>query len=98
MIEVFFHPKAREDLSQAASYLENQALGLKQDFYNELDQVLDFLSLFPEGFVNFDYGLRRCYMKRFKYNIFYRIIDNQKVVIIAVMHFKRKPFNFLDRL
>ncbi len=98
MVEVFFHPKAREDLSHAAAYLNDETIDLKQEFYNELDQVLDFISTFPNGFVSLEYGLRRCYMKRFKYNIFYRILDDNRIAVIAVMHSKRKPFNFLDRL
>lgn len=97
-MKVFHHPLAIDDSEQAALYLEEQVAGLALDFFHELDLRIKQLAEYPQAYPRCKDEIRRVMLRRFKYNVYYRIIENNAIEIIAVCHFRRKPFNFLDRI
>ena len=98
MDHIFFHPKALAELNDAALYLNAQSPELGDEFLNAVEQSVWIVSRFPDTWPCVRNDIRRIIVTRFHYNIFYRLRPNATVEIIAVMHPKRKPFNFLDRV
>ena len=82
-------PEAELDLEVAAGWYEARRRGFGAEFYDELSQRLDSLAdsalLYEERFS----GVRRLFSRRFPYAIYYRILDDE-VVVIAILHMRRR--------
>ena len=92
MTGVRFHPDARSELLDAATYYEGQADGLGGQFVDEAQRVLDLLAASP-GLGTAVAGndtLRRWPLRRFPYYVIYRA-GGDDLVILAVAHQKRRP-------
>ena len=98
MPEVIFHPAAIQDVNEIIEYLNEQSFDLGREFVDELKHAETFLRKFPDTWPCIKSNIRRLKVSRFSYNIFYHIKDDGIVEVLTVMHFRRKPFNFLDRL
>jgi len=98
VFKVIVFDEAYEDISQAALYLEEHSSDLGRDFLHEFRKVADNIANFPEAHPCVKDDLRRCSIFRFRYNLFYRIKSSDTLEIIAVVHSKRKPYSFMDRL
>ncbi len=98
MYQVYIFDEAHDDNLQAALYLESQESGLGREFLCEFKNAINGIANFPESHQCIRENIRRCSVPRFNYNIFYRIRDAHSLEVIAVVHVRREPFNFLDRL
>ena len=98
MDRVSFHPKASAELNESALYFDRQSAGLGDEFMDELEDAIRMVAQFPDTWPCVRNDIRRIIVPRFQYNIFYRLRPDTTVEILAVMHPKRKPFNFLDRV
>ena len=92
-----FHPDALLEADQAADFYEEQKRGLGKRFIESLTDAINRIRrnprLYPKVFDN----IQKCRILRFPYGIIYRDKDDS-IEIIAVMHFKRKPFYWKKRL
>lgn len=79
---------AEEDIEDARSWYETQRRGLGMEFLTELSIVLDGIGEHPHMFPIFRRNVRRTRLRRFPFIIFYRMIENDAVVI-AVLHASR---------
>jgi plasmid stabilization system protein ParE len=95
---VTFHPAAVQEVNEIIEYLNEQSSNLGNEFVDELKRSENFLRDFPDTWPCIRNNIRRLKVSRFSYNVFYHIIDDGNIEILTVMHFRRKPFNFLDRL
>ena len=98
MNRIFFHPQAFSELNDSALYLERQSSGLGEEFLAAIDISVRLLAQFPDTWPCVRNDIRRIIVPRFLYNIFYRIRPDDTIEIIAIMHPKRKPFNFIGRV
>lgn len=87
---LIIRPEAENDLEQAFNWYEDKRIGLGYDFILQIDASFNFIKRNPE--VNsIEYkGTRKYLVKRFPYKIIY-LIDEEKIVILAVIHGKRNP-------
>jgi plasmid stabilization system protein ParE len=85
-----FRPAAAADVEDAYSWYENQRTGLGDDFLAAVGTVVESLAAYPERFPIVYRQTRRANLQRFPYSLFYRIIDNQ-VIVVACMHGRRHP-------
>ena len=90
MNRIIFINKASDELHAAVKYYNKERPGLGFEFANEIRSTLSRMRLHPEIWVEIDSGIRRCIVKRFPYAILY-LYENSQIVIIAVMHMKKKP-------
>ncbi len=79
---------AREDLLEAFQWYESQRDGLGSDFELCVEEGIGRISTYPEASAAVYKNIRRYLVRRFPYGIFY-IIENNIVVVIAVVHLKR---------
>ena len=93
-MNVIFHPKAQQELSQAVEFYEEQLDGLGVLFSKEISQAVDLICLYPEGYPLITKHTRKCTLRKFPYLILYGIIDNV-IIVSAVAHQHRHPNSYL---
>ena len=92
---VFFEP-AEEEMLAAARFYENQAPGLGQDFLAQVQHTGDLIAENPRSGGIMRGDIRCRLVSRFPFGILYHI-DPTEIVVIAVMHLRRRPGYWLDR-
>jgi len=94
---VVFLAPAEDELVEAAHYYDSQAPGLGSDFLVEIQRTLGGIEANPEAGTALRGHLRRRLVRRFPYGILYRI-DPMEIIVLAVMHLRRQPGYWVDRL
>ncbi|MBL8182327.1 MAG: type II toxin-antitoxin system RelE/ParE family toxin [Blastocatellia bacterium] len=92
-----FHPEAEAEFADAVSYYDAAEDGLGDDLEQEVAAVVARILRNPNSWPKYSNRTRRCLCNRFPYSIIYRVKDDE-IVIYAVMHQKRKPGYWKDRL
>ena len=86
-----FHPDARAELRAAVAYYEQQRPGLGRDLQREVERAITRIQQHPQVFPQHnEVGLRKCFVRRFPYTIFYLELSDQ-IWIAAVAHQRRRP-------
>jgi plasmid stabilization system protein ParE len=83
-------PAAAADIEEAYEWYEHQRVGLGDEFLAAVSTLIQSLETYPEGFPVVYRQTRRANLRRFPYSLFYRIIDDQ-VIVVACMHGQRHP-------
>ena len=91
-----FHSEAVADLEHARDWYERQRSGLGVDFLRALEQVVELISLHPEGFPELAPGLRRALLNRFPYAVYYRLGEGT-VDVLACLHNRRSSSRWRTR-
>jgi toxin ParE1/3/4 len=86
-----FHPSAQSELNHAATYYESRVPGLGAEFMDEVQRVVTLICQFPDiGPVIWE-TRRRALVRRFPFALIYRIIGDDTVRVLAVMHLRKRP-------
>jgi plasmid stabilization system protein ParE len=93
-----FHPAAQQELNDTVNYYDNINPDLGDAFLDELDRTLERIKRFPEAWSLLSVNTRCCRMGRFPYSIIYQIQEKETLLIVAVMHWQRKPHYWENRL
>ena len=94
---VAFTPEAETEALRAYFWYENQRLGLGEDFKIFLDLKIESLKKNPKAASYIYKNIQSSKIKRFPYNIIYRI-DNYQIQIIAIFHYSRNPKEWRKRV
>ena len=92
-----FHPEADEEFRKAIEYYEACQYGLGQDFYFEIKHTIGRILRFPQAWPVLHGDIRRCLANRFPYGVLYSI-EEDGVLILAVMHLRRDPDYWKHRM
>ncbi len=90
MTSVVFLSRAEEEMLEASDFYERQANGLGSAFLAEVQRTAQRLAENPHGGRIVRPPIRRRLVQGFPYGILYRI-DDHEIVILAVMHLRRRP-------
>lgn len=71
---------------------------LSSDFIQEFDRTVQRLLEFPNAGSPYQHGTRRIILRRFPYSIVYKIYRDEVIVAHAVMHMRRKPDYWKERI
>jgi plasmid stabilization system protein ParE len=85
-----FLPPAAREVREAARYYEEKVPGLGFEFIAELRSALRRILSHPQAWCPLDEEFRRCRTARFPYGMIYTIEDD-KILIVSVMHLHRHP-------
>ena len=97
MYEIAVHESAEEELIAASLYYESRETDLGEEFLRQLALSFDRIHEHPLSYrIVFD-EYRRCLMTRFPYGVVYRIED-ERVLVFAVAHVRRRPGYWRDRV
>lgn len=97
MKPVDYHPYALNELIQSAEYYAARAEGLGERFLDEVECAVIDVSESPERWPYFLLNARRRLLDRFPYSIVY-VVDTERIYILAVMHQRRRPWYWKNRL
>jgi toxin ParE1/3/4 len=92
-----FRPEAREELREAVRFYEREAKGLGAELATEVCAVVESVVLNPNTGSPFEAGTRRKLLPRFPYSIIY-LHESGRLDVIAVMHHRREPGYWTDRM
>lgn len=90
-------PEAVQEAIHAARWYRERSFGAAERFLSELNQVLDRVIAapyrWPRGFA----GTRKVKLPTFPFLVVYRATE-KSVLVVAVVHGRRKPNYWKDRL
>jgi plasmid stabilization system protein ParE len=81
---------AELDIEEAAFWYEKQREGLGDEFLDQIQAALRLMAENPYMFPIVHRHTRRALIKRFPFGIYFRIEQNS-IVVVAVMHGSRHP-------
>lgn len=93
----FFHPEAEREYFDAVLYYARIDPELGGRFYDEIERVIQDVRRHPERFRAFDPPARRHFSDVFPYAVIY-LDQPERVWIVALMHFRRAPGYWKQRL
>ncbi len=96
-LKVHIRPEAQADLEEAAAWYERRRVGFGQEF---LDEVLNALATIAENPMMYPVvhkEIRRAVIHRFPFGVFY-LIDEDEMVVAAIMHGSRHPRRWKERV
>jgi toxin ParE1/3/4 len=87
---VEFHREAQDEFISAARYFENQTENLGLDFIAAVERTYQRILGLPNSGRPFGRRLRRLLVPGFPYGLVYRA-EAERIFIVAVAHFSRRP-------
>ncbi len=97
MSSVRYHPLALNEYKEAALYYGLISAGLADRFTEQIESNVKEITDFPESFPLIHRRVRNCVLLKFPYSILYANTE-AGLFIVAVMHHKRHPDYWKDRL
>jgi plasmid stabilization system protein ParE len=95
----YFLEPAADELKEAISHYEQEKPGLGSKFAREVQQSIQRILKFPKAWSQLAPNIRRRRTDKFPYGIVYSLEDDDAtVVIVAVMHLRRRPDYWKDRI
>lgn len=88
---------AEQELVEAVDYYNEQCPGLGFEFAAEIKKTFVRIDDFPNAWPLISKRTRRCILNRFPYGVLYQLRKNE-ILIIAIMHMKRDPATWQQRL
>ena len=92
-----FHPEARAEYREAAAFYEERGPGLGAAFTIEIESAIERSLAGSARWRVIEQDVRRCLAHKFPYGILYTV-ESDSVLIVAVMHLRRRPGYWRDRL
>jgi toxin ParE1/3/4 len=94
-----FHPDALAEYEESAAWYEERRSRLGIEFADSVEAAISAILESPDRFQPVDGGVRVFRLKRFPFNVFYRHNEMEgHVSIVALMHHKRRPDHWRERL
>ncbi len=85
----FLEP-ARDELEESIEYYNGRREELGDEFAEEVESTIQRILEYPKAWHPLSPRTRRCRTRRFPYGVIYQIREDV-ILIVAVMHLRRKP-------
>jgi plasmid stabilization system protein ParE len=96
--EVLFHRLASEEYLRARRwYAQQGGNALAERFRNEVEAAVEMISRDPHRWPRFRDKYRSLRLDRFPYLLYYTVLDDSRVLVLAVAHSSRRPGYWLQR-
>jgi toxin ParE1/3/4 len=95
--QLLVQPEAEEDLNQAYQWYEAQRKGLGDDFLLCVEGGIARITRNPQRYRKIHGNIRRVLIDRFPFGIFF-IEDEQRISVLAVLHVRRNPSTWKNRV
>jgi len=96
MLPVDYLPGARRDFDESFDWYLERSPQAAVRFANAVDAALVHVAGDPTRFAAIDTIHRECPVRKFPFRIVYRLVEN-RVLVVAVAHAKRRPGYWRDR-
>lgn len=94
--ELIIRSVAEAELAEAFDWYEKRVPGLGSDFLLFVDAVLNAITRNPQQYPIVHKTIRRALTRRFPYEILF-VVEDKRIIVLAVFHAKRDPKNWQDR-
>ena len=94
--EIIVRSEAQIDVQEAFNYYEGKSQGLGFEFMRSLDATLHSIKRNPQSFQIIYKETRRVLLRKFPYSLFY-LIEDTKIIVVAVLHQKRSEIDWIRR-
>ena len=95
-LSVVFRGIAKREFDDAISWYQDRREGLGREFSVAVEQQLGRIALSPNQFACVRGDVRRAVLQRFPYSIYF-IVENDRIVVLAIFHARRAPSQLEDR-
>ena len=92
-----FRSAARDDVRAARDWYEEQHPGLGAAFIQRLEACIAKIERNPEIAPVVDEETRRAQLRRFPYVVYYELLDNDDILVLAVWHSRIDPEGWKER-
>lgn len=93
---VVFRQIAKREFDDAISWYEDRREGLGREFSVAVEQQLGTIALSPNRFPRVRGDVRRAVLQRFPYSTYF-LIEEYRVLVLAIFHARRAPEHLEDR-
>jgi hypothetical protein len=90
MFTVGYKAEALKDISETAEWYNLQQEGLRQKFFDDLDELISYLEMNPYLSRKHRGNIHQAPMKRFPYVVLFRV-ESKQVVIFSVFNCYQNP-------
>lgn len=90
-----FHPAIATEVKASYSWYQEQAHGLGDDYFDELEAAFQTIVELPDTWPLFQKGFRRYLLARFPFSVNRK--NDDVIYVVAVMHNSRRPGYWLSR-
>lgn len=97
MNRIRFHELASRELLDARDYYDDLVYRLGEKFVIEVERCLNVIKANPLAYPSIKQNVRKAVVIKFPFSILYRVEKNN-IYILAVMHQKRKPKYWAERM
>ena len=95
--DLIIRPEARADLLDAFHWHQDRRAGLGYDFKLCVDEVISKIQRNPLIHKVIKDGIRLSVTRRFPYGVFY-IVENKRIIFLAVLHSRQDPAKWQKRI
>jgi len=88
---------AEQDIDDAYRWYETNKDGLGEIFLDNIAESFRKMREFPKIYPAVHRGVRRAFVQKFPYGIFY-LENDSSITVVAVMHAKKNPINWQERI
>ncbi len=92
-----FYPPAEDEYHLAVSHYDEIRPELGDRFVHEIEATIVRICRHPLAWRKISRHARRCLARTFPYGIIY-VVEQQRIIILAVMHLARRPGYWKGRL
>ena len=96
MRQINYRPEVREDIREAYQWYEVKRTGLGEEFLLCIEASLERICSSPELYEVLEQEVRRAFIHRFPYGIYYEI-EEKNLLVYGILHLKRAPSNWKGR-
>jgi plasmid stabilization system protein ParE len=94
--KLLIRPEAATELKDSFMWYEVQSNGLGFEFFRCIDAALSLINRSPLLYAEIYKNIRRALIRKFPFEILY-VIDNDRIIVLAVFHAKRDPKQWQER-
>ncbi len=95
MTHLVLLPSAEAHIRAAHAWYEEQRPGLGDEFLDELHRAFAAIERTPQSYPIVHRHVRRSLVRRFPYAVYFVVLDDELVHVMAVWHGRRAPISFV---
>jgi toxin ParE1/3/4 len=95
---VILRTDAEADVASAYAWYEERSSGLGAEFMRAVDACMASVGRGPEFYQLVHRGARRALLRRFPYALFFFVVGGTLVEVVACLHTRRDPRQWLERV
>jgi plasmid stabilization system protein ParE len=93
---IFIRQEAESDLKEIYKWYESCQKGLGGDFKYCIEETINKLKQTPQTYPTVHKNIRRAFIRRFPFGIFY-LVENNSIIVLAILHPRRDPRKWKER-